>query len=128
MQVSNYLGFGEYKRASNHGSGLLSPITMSSSTNPADDVSDMHFVRGIQFDSLFPGSHTSTPIPNMARKERREHASFAEVGGALSLGMNALTIPNDFLGQKLKCDGIRPSCENCHRRGPCSYTPVPGSA
>ncbi|KDR78303.1 hypothetical protein GALMADRAFT_138410 [Galerina marginata CBS 339.88] len=30
-------------------------------------------------------------------------------------------------GRKLKCDGIRPSCANCHRRGyPCSYTPVSG--
>jgi hypothetical protein len=133
MQVSNYLGSGEYKRASNHGLGLPSPITMSSSENPADEVSDAHFVRGMQFDSSFPGSNTTTtPIPNMARehpKERQWHASFAEVGGVSRLGMKALTIPNDFLGRKLKCDGIRPSCANCHRRGyPCSYTPVSSSA
>ncbi|KAH7872487.1 uncharacterized protein C8R40DRAFT_1117059 [Lentinula edodes] len=28
-------------------------------------------------------------------------------------------------GRKLKCDGNRPSCANCNRRGyPCVYTPV----
>ncbi|KAJ3778452.1 hypothetical protein FB446DRAFT_473494 [Lentinula raphanica] len=28
-------------------------------------------------------------------------------------------------GRKLKCDGNRPSCGNCDRRGyPCEYTPV----
>ncbi|KAG2039042.1 hypothetical protein BDR03DRAFT_952649 [Suillus americanus] len=28
-------------------------------------------------------------------------------------------------GRKLKCDGSRPSCGNCNRRGyPCVYTPV----
>ncbi|KAF9074373.1 hypothetical protein BDP27DRAFT_1287780 [Rhodocollybia butyracea] len=28
-------------------------------------------------------------------------------------------------GRKLKCDGSRPSCANCNRRGyPCLYTPV----
>ncbi|KAF9262043.1 hypothetical protein L218DRAFT_929993 [Marasmius fiardii PR-910] len=28
-------------------------------------------------------------------------------------------------GRKLKCDGGRPSCANCDRRGyPCVYTPV----
>ncbi|KAG2151019.1 uncharacterized protein EDB93DRAFT_1083571 [Suillus bovinus] len=28
-------------------------------------------------------------------------------------------------GRKLKCDGSRPSCGNCNRRGyPCLYTPV----
>ncbi|PFH50208.1 hypothetical protein AMATHDRAFT_145723 [Amanita thiersii Skay4041] len=28
-------------------------------------------------------------------------------------------------GRKLKCDGGRPSCSNCNRRGyPCSYIPV----
>ncbi|KAF8816892.1 hypothetical protein BYT27DRAFT_7205259, partial [Phlegmacium glaucopus] len=28
-------------------------------------------------------------------------------------------------GRKLKCDGMRPSCANCHRRGyPCAYTPI----
>ncbi|KAF8551562.1 hypothetical protein OG21DRAFT_1512598 [Imleria badia] len=28
-------------------------------------------------------------------------------------------------GRKLKCDGSRPSCSNCHRRGyPCQYVPV----
>ncbi|KAE9395225.1 hypothetical protein BT96DRAFT_997828 [Gymnopus androsaceus JB14] len=28
-------------------------------------------------------------------------------------------------GRKLKCDGLRPSCGNCNRRGyPCSYKPV----
>ncbi|KAJ4480881.1 hypothetical protein J3R30DRAFT_3287739, partial [Lentinula aciculospora] len=28
-------------------------------------------------------------------------------------------------GRKLKCDGNRPSCANCDRRGyPCVYTPV----
>ncbi|KAJ3798434.1 hypothetical protein F5050DRAFT_1568729, partial [Lentinula boryana] len=28
-------------------------------------------------------------------------------------------------GRKLKCDGSRPSCGNCNRRGfPCEYTPV----
>ncbi|THV01110.1 hypothetical protein K435DRAFT_854082 [Dendrothele bispora CBS 962.96] len=28
-------------------------------------------------------------------------------------------------GRKLKCDGMRPSCGNCDRRGyPCSYVPV----
>ncbi|KAF9559023.1 hypothetical protein CPC08DRAFT_709153 [Agrocybe pediades] len=28
-------------------------------------------------------------------------------------------------GRKLKCDGMRPSCANCHRRNyPCTYTPV----
>ncbi|KAN0079910.1 hypothetical protein V8E55_009476 [Tylopilus felleus] len=28
-------------------------------------------------------------------------------------------------GRKLKCDGSRPSCSNCNRRGyPCLYVPV----
>ncbi|KAI5990393.1 hypothetical protein EDD15DRAFT_2113726, partial [Pisolithus albus] len=28
-------------------------------------------------------------------------------------------------GRKLKCDGGRPSCGNCNRRGyPCQYVPV----
>ncbi|KAF8125630.1 hypothetical protein EV363DRAFT_1402379 [Boletus edulis] len=28
-------------------------------------------------------------------------------------------------GRKLKCDGTRPSCSNCNRRGyPCVYVPV----
>ncbi|KAF9484192.1 hypothetical protein BDN70DRAFT_826129 [Pholiota conissans] len=28
-------------------------------------------------------------------------------------------------GRKLKCDGNKPSCGNCDRRGyPCNYTPV----
>ncbi|KAF5346594.1 hypothetical protein D9758_013461 [Tetrapyrgos nigripes] len=28
-------------------------------------------------------------------------------------------------GRKLKCDGVRPSCANCNRRGfPCLYVPV----
>ncbi|KAF8230411.1 hypothetical protein L208DRAFT_1282146, partial [Tricholoma matsutake] len=28
-------------------------------------------------------------------------------------------------GRKLKCDGGRPSCSNCDRRGyPCAYAPV----
>ncbi|KIK98460.1 hypothetical protein PAXRUDRAFT_80904, partial [Paxillus rubicundulus Ve08.2h10] len=28
-------------------------------------------------------------------------------------------------GRKLKCDGSRPSCSNCNRRGyPCVYVPV----
>ncbi|GLB44493.1 putative GAL4-like Zn(II)2Cys6 (or C6 zinc) binuclear cluster DNA-binding domain [Lyophyllum shimeji] len=28
-------------------------------------------------------------------------------------------------GRKLKCDGLRPSCSNCNRRGyPCNYIPV----
>ncbi|KAL4264023.1 Zn(2)-C6 fungal-type domain-containing protein [Pleurotus pulmonarius] len=28
-------------------------------------------------------------------------------------------------GRKLKCDGVRPTCGNCNRRGfPCNYTPV----
>ncbi|KIL59978.1 hypothetical protein M378DRAFT_199955 [Amanita muscaria Koide BX008] len=28
-------------------------------------------------------------------------------------------------GRKLKCDGTRPSCANCNRRGiPCNYMPV----
>src|SRR5258708_16075633 len=133
MQVSNYLGSGEYKRASNHRLGLPSPITMSSSENPADEVSDTHFVRGMQFDSSFPGSNTTTtPIPNMAQehpKERQWHSTFAEAGGVSRLGMKALTIPNDILGRKLKCDCIRPSCANCHTRGyPFSYHPVPNSA
>lgn len=30
-----------------------------------------------------------------------------------------------LVGRKLKCDGARPSCGNCNRRGyACSYTPV----
>jgi len=57
----------------------------TSANNPAEDVSGTHFFCGVQFDSSFPGSHTSTTtIPNMARehpKERQWHASFAEVGG-----------------------------------------------
>ncbi|KAI0783255.1 hypothetical protein C8Q75DRAFT_726434, partial [Abortiporus biennis] len=28
-------------------------------------------------------------------------------------------------GRKLKCDGLKPSCNNCNRRGiPCAYVPV----
>ncbi|KAF8064326.1 hypothetical protein FPV67DRAFT_1420176, partial [Lyophyllum atratum] len=28
-------------------------------------------------------------------------------------------------GRKLKCDGLRPSCSNCNKRGyPCQYIPV----
>lgn len=28
-------------------------------------------------------------------------------------------------GRKLKCDGLRPSCTNCNKRGvPCAYVPV----
>ncbi|KAF9054140.1 hypothetical protein BJ165DRAFT_1436429 [Panaeolus papilionaceus] len=28
-------------------------------------------------------------------------------------------------GRKLKCDGLKPSCANCHKRNyACSYTPV----
>ncbi|EKM75381.1 hypothetical protein AGABI1DRAFT_87852 [Agaricus bisporus var. burnettii JB137-S8] len=28
-------------------------------------------------------------------------------------------------GRKLKCDGVKPSCGNCDRRGyPCVYAPV----
>ena len=31
------------------------------------------------------------------------------------------------LGRKLKCDGMKPSCANCDRRGyPCVYAPVSG--
>ncbi|KAI0340270.1 hypothetical protein BDW22DRAFT_1360208 [Trametopsis cervina] len=31
-------------------------------------------------------------------------------------------------GRKLKCDGLKPSCSNCNRRGvPCAYVPVPKS-
>ncbi|KIM61856.1 hypothetical protein SCLCIDRAFT_121010, partial [Scleroderma citrinum Foug A] len=30
-------------------------------------------------------------------------------------------------GRKLKCDGCKPSCSNCNRRGyPCNYVPVYG--
>ncbi|KIP04827.1 hypothetical protein PHLGIDRAFT_75245, partial [Phlebiopsis gigantea 11061_1 CR5-6] len=26
---------------------------------------------------------------------------------------------------RLKCDGLKPSCTNCHKRGvPCAYVPV----
>lgn len=134
MQALNYLRSGEYKRVSNHGLVLASPSTMSSSTNnPAEDVSGTHFVREMQLDSSLPGSHiTTTTTPTMARehpKERQWHASFAEVGGVNRSIGEALTILNGFLGRKLKCDGIRPSCANCHKRGyPCSYTPVSGSA
>lgn len=29
------------------------------------------------------------------------------------------------IGRKLKCDGLRPSCNNCNRRNlPCQYVPV----
>ncbi|KAI0074263.1 hypothetical protein K474DRAFT_1601785, partial [Panus rudis PR-1116 ss-1] len=28
-------------------------------------------------------------------------------------------------GRKLKCDGLRPQCTNCNKRGiPCAYVPV----
>ncbi|KAF8999872.1 hypothetical protein BDQ17DRAFT_1360612 [Cyathus striatus] len=31
-------------------------------------------------------------------------------------------------GRKLKCDGMRPSCSNCNKRGyPCVYAPVSSS-
>ncbi|KAF5376669.1 hypothetical protein D9615_007902 [Tricholomella constricta] len=44
----------------------------------------------------------------------------AEVVLCDACGRNA-----EFTGRKLKCDGLRPSCSNCNRRGyPCVYTPV----
>jgi hypothetical protein len=44
-----------------------------------------------------------------------------------AIGHNSMRIMHlDFLiGRKLKCDGVRPSCSNCNRRGyPCVYAPV----
>jgi hypothetical protein len=39
----------------------------------------------------------------------------------------ARCIDSFYLGRKLKCDGMKPSCANCDRRGyPCTYAPVSG--
>lgn len=52
-------------------------------------------------------------------------ANSAEVGQFKSQVWTALTRLLPSLGRKLKCDGIRPSCSNCNRRGvPCAYVPV----
>ncbi|KAJ3841018.1 hypothetical protein F5878DRAFT_40437 [Lentinula raphanica] len=45
--------------------------------------------------------------------------------GSIAPGAGSTYSSSPLLGRKLKCDGNRPSCGNCDRRGyPCEYTPV----
>ncbi|KAG6330780.1 hypothetical protein ID866_8310 [Astraeus odoratus] len=53
--------------------------------------------------------------------------SFVEVL-SLSVSLRTSHAHSRGPGRKLKCDGSRPSCGNCNRRGyPCLYVPVLGS-
>ena len=77
------------------------------------------------FSSNFISSHHS--MAHALPREHRWRVNFVEVRTFLRLQVHG-TILNSFkLGRKLKCDGIKPSCANCDRRGyPCTYAPVSG--